>query len=178
MIQDTDLPVCLHIGLKFGLEDVIKRDPTPMRGIFIPMVQLATSEALGMWVLTGVLERHPYLKLVFVEPGVGWVARWLNQVDDMMARQGYEFPGIKHAPSHYFHRNVHLTFIDEPDVIHDAPDSRHRERHVVVGLPPPHRQLAQLTLDRRARLRRRFRRGPRPRLPRQRSARLEPLTTS
>ena len=57
-IQDADLPVCLHIGLKLGLEDVIKRDPTPQRGIFIPMVPLATAEALGMWVLTGVLERH------------------------------------------------------------------------------------------------------------------------
>jgi predicted TIM-barrel fold metal-dependent hydrolase len=119
-IQDADLPVCLHIGLKLGLQDVITRDPTPMRGIFIPMVQLATSEALGMWLLTGVLERHPHLKLVFVESGIGWVAWWLNQVDDMKARQGYEFPGLKQAPSDYFHRNVHLTFIDEPDVMHHA----------------------------------------------------------
>ena len=120
VIQDADLPVCLHIGLKFGLQDVIHRDPTPQRGIFIPMVQLATAEALGMWLLTGVLERHPHLKLVFVEPGVGWVAWWLNQVDDMVARQGYVFPGLRHAPSDYFHRNVHLTFIDEPDVMHHA----------------------------------------------------------
>jgi predicted TIM-barrel fold metal-dependent hydrolase len=119
-VQDADLPVCLHIGLKLGLGDVIARDPTPMRGIFIPMVQLATSEALGMWLLTGVLERHPHLKLVFVESGIGWVAWWLNQVDDMKARQGYEFPGLKAAPSDYFHRNVHLTFIDEPDVMHHA----------------------------------------------------------
>ena len=28
-IQDVDLPLCLHIGLKLGLEDVIQRDPTP-----------------------------------------------------------------------------------------------------------------------------------------------------
>jgi predicted TIM-barrel fold metal-dependent hydrolase len=119
-IQDADLPVCLHIGLKLGLEDVIRRDPTPQRGIFIPMVQMATAEALGMWVLTGLLERHPSLKVVFVEPGIGWVAWWLNQVDDMVARQGYTFPGIMHAPSHYFHRNVHLTFVDEPDVMHHA----------------------------------------------------------
>jgi len=119
-IQDADLPVCLHIGLKLGLEDVIKRDPTPMRGVFIPMVQLATSEALGMWLLTGVLERHRHLRLVFVESGIGWVAWWLNQVDDMKVRQGYEFPGLRHAPSDYFHRNVHLTFIDEPDVMHHA----------------------------------------------------------
>ncbi len=122
-IQDADLPVCLHIGLKLDLEDVIQRDPTPQRGIFIPMVSLTTAEALGMWVLTGVLERHPHLKIVFVEPGIGWVAWWLYTVNDMVARQGYEFPGLKHAPSDYFHRNVHLTFIDEPNVIRHAHES-------------------------------------------------------
>ena len=120
VIQDADLPVCLHIGLKMGLEDVIRRDPTPQRGIFIPMVQMATAEALGMWVLTGLLERHRHLKVVFVEPGIGWVAWWLDQVDDMAARQGYTFPGIHGAPSDVFHRNVHLTFVDEPDVMHHA----------------------------------------------------------
>ena len=102
-----------------------------------------------MWVLTGVLERHPHLKLVFVEPGIGWVTWWLYTVDDMVARQGYEFPGLAHAPSEYFHRNVHLTFIDEPNVDPSrARESRHREHHVVVGLPASRRQLAELTVDR------------------------------
>lgn len=36
--------------------------------------------------------------------------------DDMRTRMGYDLPAIKELPSHYFHRNVHLTFIDEPDV--------------------------------------------------------------
>ncbi len=116
-IQDADLPVCLHIGLKLSLEDIARRDPTPQRAIFTSMVAMATAEALGMWILTGVLERHPHLKVVFVEPGIGWVTWWLNTVDDMAARQGYEFPNLTLAPSDYFRRNVHLTFIDEPNVV-------------------------------------------------------------
>jgi uncharacterized protein len=119
-IQDTDLPVCMHIGLNTQLDDLAKRDPTPQGGVFVPMTGLSTGEALGMWVLTGVLERFPSLKLVFVEPGVGWVAWWLYIVDDMATRQGYEFPGLKHLPSHYFRQNVHLSFIDEPNVIQYA----------------------------------------------------------
>lgn len=121
-IQDADLPVCLHIGLKLSLEDIARRDPTPQRAIFTSMVPMATAEALGMWILTGVLERHPHLKVVFVEPGVGWVTWWLNTVDDMAVRQGYELPTLKLRPSDYFHRNVHLTFIDEPDVVRQAHD--------------------------------------------------------
>ena len=73
-----------------------------------------------MWILTGILERHPHLKVVFVEPGIGWVTWWLTMADDMAARQGYEFPSLKHAPSDYFHRNVFLTFIDEPNVVRQA----------------------------------------------------------
>ncbi len=119
-IQDADLPVCLHIGLKLSMEDVAKRDPTPQRAIFTSMVPMATAEALGMWLLTGILERHPHLKVVFVEPGIGWVTWWLTFVDDMALRQGYEFPSLKHEPSFYFRRNLHLTFIDEPNVVRQA----------------------------------------------------------
>jgi len=119
-VQETGLPLCFHIGLNTQLDDLAQRDPTPQRGIFVPMVPLSAGEALGMWVLTGVLERFPRLKVVFVEPGIGWVSWWLYIVDDMATRQGYEFPGLKALPSHYFRRNVFLTFIDEPDVIRHA----------------------------------------------------------
>ncbi len=84
------------------------------------MVPMSTAEALGMWLLTGVLERHPCLKVVFVEPGIGWVTWWLRMVDDMAARQGYEFPSLWRTPSDYFHSNVYLTFIDEVDVVRHA----------------------------------------------------------
>jgi uncharacterized protein len=122
VIQEAELPICCHIGLNTQLEGLAKRDPTPQKGVFVPMVGLSAAEALGMWVLTGVLERFPRLKVVFVEPGIGWVSWWLYIVDDMATRQGYEFPGLKELPSHYFRQSVYLTFIDEPDVIRHAHD--------------------------------------------------------
>ncbi len=112
-IQNSGLPICCHIGLKTTLDDVARRDPTPNKGVMVPLTPLMTAEALGMWILGGVLERFPDLKLVFVEPGLGWVPWWLETVDDMASRQGYKFPAISQPPSTYFHRNVYLTFIDE-----------------------------------------------------------------
>lgn len=112
-IEETGLPICCHIGLNTNLEDLTRRDPTPQKGIMVPMTALTTGEAFGMWIMGGVLERFPRLKLVFVEPGLGWVPWWLFIVDDMVRRQGYEFPAITDLPSTYFHRNVHLTFIEE-----------------------------------------------------------------
>jgi len=112
-IQDTGLPICFHIGLNTNLADVARRDPTPNMGVMVPLVPLMTAEALGMLIMGGVFERFPRLRTVFVEPGLAWVAWWLEIVDDMVQRQGYEFPAITELPSTYFHRNVHLTFIDE-----------------------------------------------------------------
>jgi uncharacterized protein len=119
-IQETDLPICCHIGMNTQLDDLARRDPTPQKGIFVPMVPLSSAEAMGMWIMGGVFERFPRLKVVFVEPGLGWVSWWLYIVDDLMTRQGYEFPAISKLPSHYFRQNVYLTFIDEPDAIRHA----------------------------------------------------------
>jgi predicted TIM-barrel fold metal-dependent hydrolase len=162
-IQDADLPICLHIGLNTALDDLARRDPTPQRGIFVPMTPLSTGEQFGMWIMGGVFERFPRLKVVFVEPGIGWVAWWLNIVDDMTTRQGYEFPAIKELPSFYFQQNVYLTFIDEPHVIRYAhetlgiknvmwssdyphpvtswPHSRKIVDEIFVGASPEDRQL-------------------------------------
>src|SRR5258708_30424411 len=103
-------------------DDLAQRDPTPQKGIFVPMVPLSAAEALGMWIMGGVLARFPRLKVVFVEPGLGWVPWWLYIADDFVLRQGYEFPAIAELPSHYFHQSVYMTFIDEPNAIRDAHD--------------------------------------------------------
>jgi predicted TIM-barrel fold metal-dependent hydrolase len=112
-IEETGLPICCHIGLNTSLDDLSQRDPTPQKAIMVAMSPLTTGEAFGMWIFTGVLARHPKLKLVFVEPGLAWVAWWIHIADDMVLRQGYEFPNIVELPSTYFRNNVYLTFVEE-----------------------------------------------------------------
>lgn len=162
-ISDADLPICCHIGMNTALDDIARRDPTPQKGIFVPMTPLSAAEAFGMWIMGGVFERFSNLKVVFVEPGLGWVAWWLYIVDDMMTRQGYEFPAISTLPSHYFHQNVYVTFIDEPDAVRHAherlginnvmwssdyphpvsswPRSRHLVEEMFADTPAPEREL-------------------------------------
>ena len=113
-IQTTGLPICCHTGFNTHLDDLQRRDPTPQAGITIPMMALSCGEALGMWVIGGLLERFPDLKLVFVEPGLGWVAWWVRYVDVMVEKHAYVFPALKELPSFYFRRNVFVTFMEEP----------------------------------------------------------------
>jgi predicted TIM-barrel fold metal-dependent hydrolase len=117
-IQEIGLPVCLHIGLNTNIRDLARRDPTPQAGVMVPIVALLSAEALGMIIMGGVLERFPQLKIVLVEPGIGWLPWWMDVADDMTVRQGYDFPAIKELPSFYFKRNISVTFIDEVDAIH------------------------------------------------------------
>jgi len=116
-ITETGLPICCHTGLNTSLNEVGRRDPTPQRGIIVPMMAMAAAEAFGMWIMGGVFERHPGLRVVFVEPGLGWVAWWLQFADHMVTKQDYDFPAITELPSHYFHRNISLTFIEEPESV-------------------------------------------------------------
>ena len=120
VITETGLPICCHIGLNTSLNSLTQRDPTPQRGIMVSQVALTTAEAFGMWIMAGTLERFPDLKLVFVETQLGWIPWYLHTIDDLATRQRYEFPAITELPSHYFKKNIHLTFIEDPWITTDA----------------------------------------------------------
>ena len=110
--------MCCHIGLNTALDQLADRDPTPRLAWTLSCMPLSACEALGMWLLTGILTRFPDLKIVFVEPGLAWVAGYVAFLDDMVLRQGYEFPVLDgELPSFYYHRNLAMTFIDEPDPV-------------------------------------------------------------
>ncbi len=110
--------MCCHIGLNTALDQLADRDPTPRLAWTLSCMPLSACEALGMWLLTGILTRFPELKIVFVEPGLAWVAGYVSFLDDMVLRQGYEFPVLDgELPSFYYHRNLAMTFIDEPDPV-------------------------------------------------------------
>jgi predicted TIM-barrel fold metal-dependent hydrolase len=163
LIQETGLPICCHIGLNTNLDDLMRRDPTPNKGVMVGVTGLMTSEAFGMWIMGGVFEKFPRLKLVFVEPGLAWVAWWLHLVDDMATRQGYAFPAISRLPSTYFHSNVSLTFIEErialerlrdligvenmmwstdfPHPVTSWPNSRQVIHEQLAGIPADEREL-------------------------------------
>ena len=91
-ISASGLPMCCHIGLNTALNSLADRDPTPRLAWTLSCMPPSACEALGMWLLTGIFTRYPELKVVFVEPGLGWVAGYLSFLDDMVLRQGYEFP--------------------------------------------------------------------------------------
>jgi predicted TIM-barrel fold metal-dependent hydrolase len=113
-IQETGLTILNHLDVRAQLWDVFRRDPTPQKGIFTGLPWAPLAESIAFWILTGTLERFPKLKVILVEPGLGWLPWYFENVLDARMHQHYEFPGVELLPSEYFKRQMGATFMYEP----------------------------------------------------------------
>jgi predicted TIM-barrel fold metal-dependent hydrolase len=58
----------------------------------------------------GVCERHPKIRIAFLESGGGWIAPWLDRMDRHFDDQGFNDSGLKTRPSELFRRNCSISF--------------------------------------------------------------------
>ncbi|MBI3247125.1 MAG: amidohydrolase [Deltaproteobacteria bacterium] len=61
----------------------------------------------------GVLEKHPRLRVAFLETGGGWLSYWLSRLDEFYEKIGHMLPPLTLKPSEYFYRQCFLSC--EPD---------------------------------------------------------------
>jgi predicted TIM-barrel fold metal-dependent hydrolase len=112
-ISEAGMSISQHLGLVASLFELMRRDPTPQKAIFTSQPALRLAETIAFWILPGVLARFPGLTIVLVEPSLGWVPSYLDMIDSMYAGP-YDFPALDDKPSSYFHRQMMLTFVDDP----------------------------------------------------------------
>lgn len=69
----------------------------------------------------GVLERHPNLKVAFLEAGCGWLPYWLWRLDELEYRNlAWEVKdNVKMKPSEYFRRQCFIACEPDEPYIHD-----------------------------------------------------------
>jgi predicted TIM-barrel fold metal-dependent hydrolase len=65
-------------------------------------------------IVSGVLERHPGLRLVLVETEIGWLPFALHQWDKYCSRPSSMGQAITRLPSEYFADQVYATFFNDP----------------------------------------------------------------
>ncbi len=115
-LEETGLVLAVHEGL--GLKgDTIGRDVSETfavrHAMSHPMEQMA---AMASLVLEGALERHPNLRVAFLESGTGWLPYWLARLDNHAEwMEETETAGLTLTPSEYFARQcVICTDPDDP----------------------------------------------------------------
>src|SRR5205823_3891578 len=75
------VPVTVHEGLSDGIPTLGRdrfENPAMLHVLSHPFEQMAACAGL---ILTGVLERHPTLRVAFLESGSAWLPYWLDRMD-------------------------------------------------------------------------------------------------
>lgn len=108
-VEESGFPLSIHIGayLQFSgrgsLGANLNANLMPFQGLF------------GQLVFSGVLERHPALKIVFTEGGAGWVAAAIASADKVYRDYASVLrPRLAQPPSFYWRRQCYATFMDDP----------------------------------------------------------------
>ncbi|MDG2303324.1 MAG: amidohydrolase family protein [Candidatus Binatia bacterium] len=108
-LANMNLPVHFHLGTRpvtRGLRQEIM--------VNISVNKSAMSEPIASFIFSGALQRHPNLKIVSVESGIGWMAFLVPWMDSVWNKHRYHTRSeLTEPPSHYFHRQVFGTFIDD-----------------------------------------------------------------
>jgi len=134
---ETDMAIAVHEGSSIIIPTLGSDRP------FNPMVLHAVSHsfeemlACAQLIAFGVLERHPELRVVFLESSGGWAPFWLERLDEQAESFGGFCPELKLRPSEYFSRQCWISYeIDEQTLPVLAPLIG--ERRIVWGSDYPH----------------------------------------
>ena len=114
--EELGVPIAVHEGFQAAVPP-LGSDRLPTNVLILHAVShtfeqmLACASLIGL----GVLERHPGLRLVFLEAGGGWASYWLERLDHQVSSYRRYAPDMKLSPSEYFARQCWVSFeIDEP----------------------------------------------------------------
>ncbi len=100
-----------------------------------PMEQMA---AMASLVLDGALDRHPTLRVVFLESGTGWLPYWLARLDDHISwMSDSETSALELSGSEYFARQCAISTDPEDPLVGRTIESVGAD-HVVWASDFPH----------------------------------------
>lgn len=111
-VVDLGLPLSFHILTSQG--DTTATERGPKLNAFLSIIR-GCQDLMGVFILGGVFERHPKLKVVCVEADAGRVPHYMYCMDHAYDRHCYWLPAgtLSKVPSEFFRENINTTFQDD-----------------------------------------------------------------
>lgn len=125
---DAQLPLNFHIGASFSAMSFYGNSNWPSTrpddlkmALGSCMMFLLNARVMGNFIYSGILERHPDLKIVSIESGIGWIPFMLEALDYQMGEiDPKRISKLSLMPSEYFARQIYACFWFEADnLVHD-----------------------------------------------------------
>lgn len=120
-LEEADVPFAIHPGIS----GVIPYDAIEARfddyftaahaAHFVVEQQLALTTFVGY----GILERHPALRVAFVETGALWALAYVHRLDEHLETFGFDRAELSMRPSDYFRRQCFVS-VEEVEPALDA----------------------------------------------------------
>jgi predicted TIM-barrel fold metal-dependent hydrolase len=111
--EETGLVISFHVfeggASLVGYEVEGKKHPASL-GAWTVVAPLQMDEVMASVILSGVCERHPKLRLVLGESGIGWIPYMLERLDDTYEERLADDLKLPLPPSAYFKRQIWATF--------------------------------------------------------------------
>lgn len=107
-IEASGIPLSFHVGERVDTSGLGTIGAGLMQN-FHPYRKL-----WSLLTFSGILERHPDLKVVFTEGQLHWIPGALQDADQFYSSFGSLMePKLAHAPSHYWFQNCYATFQED-----------------------------------------------------------------
>jgi uncharacterized protein len=112
--EALNMPINFHIGASQTQNSWYGNAPWPSfdndrkTALGSAVLYLANARVIGNLIYSGILERHPRLKFVSVESGIGWIPFLLEALDYQVVENGVR--GLSMKPSEYFQRQMFACF--------------------------------------------------------------------
>ncbi|GIU88185.1 MAG: amidohydrolase [Acidimicrobiia bacterium] len=112
--EETDTVVCMHIGSSSKMPST-SGDAPPAVGSTLTYMNAAMS--LTDWLMSGLFERFPRLRIAYSEGQIGWIPYVLERADKVWEENrgwGGVADKVKRPPSEYYFEHVYGCFFDDP----------------------------------------------------------------
>ena len=121
----NDLVVGIHYGGASGHPPTPTGWPLTFLEEYSGMPQLFQSQLISL-ITEGTFNRHPDLRISFIEGGFTWMPSFMWRMDKEWKGLRHELPWLTESPSAYIHRHIRLT--TQPA---DAPASARQFRQII-----------------------------------------------
>jgi predicted TIM-barrel fold metal-dependent hydrolase len=111
--EELGLPVSFHLG--GGLHSIQGRIKSWAHVALCSVIPMQLDEAMAGMIISGMLERHPKLRVVLGESGLGWVPYAIERMDmeHTKYREITEDYVLKRLPSEVFRDQMYVTYEEE-----------------------------------------------------------------
>jgi uncharacterized protein len=136
--EELDLAIGVHASGNSGMPTV-GVDRFASRGaqhILSHTMEMMLAAMSIIW--GGVVERHPKLRVAFLESAGSWMAPWLDRMDRHFDDKDYNDSGLTLRPSDLFRRNCWISFEPTEDSI-TAHAANLGPQHILWATDYPHR---------------------------------------